>query len=310
MTLKERYRKFREWQEKPYEVAPMTHEQHRCLNCGTEYTGNYCPRCGQSAKSGRYSFKRTVMLFLEDLEFGNRSLFRTIRDLLFRPGYLMRDYLSGRFCSYFPPFKMLFVFITLSLLVDSGLNIRFEDELTKQQNEWDKEMSFVDSRYKSEDATLTDQKKDVDEDPESAKKKIKVKRRMEKMFKGAYQFVYGHFTSITLLWIMLLSIPLYLTFRHSPVIRDLKYTEFFLALVYCDNMIFIYSITSSFLRINEYLDYVIVFLPLIPLKQFSGYSFWNTILRYTIAMLLVSVLIALLFFLGIVIVIFYTFFLE
>ena len=36
-------------------------------------------------------------------------MFRTIRDLFWRPGYMIRDYLGGHHLSYFPPFKMLAV---------------------------------------------------------------------------------------------------------------------------------------------------------------------------------------------------------
>lgn len=36
-------------------------------------------------------------------------MFRTMRDLLWRPGYMIRDYLGGHHLSYFPPFKMLAV---------------------------------------------------------------------------------------------------------------------------------------------------------------------------------------------------------
>jgi len=55
---------------------------------------------------------------------GNRGMFRSIRDLIFRPGYMIRDYLRGMQMAYFPPFKMFFLLIALSLVVDSGLNIQ------------------------------------------------------------------------------------------------------------------------------------------------------------------------------------------
>gem|GEM_PF-6346293 len=33
---------FREWQQQPYQVAPMSNESHQCATCGTHYEGNYC----------------------------------------------------------------------------------------------------------------------------------------------------------------------------------------------------------------------------------------------------------------------------
>ncbi len=122
-SLKQRYREFCAWQRRPYEVAPMSQEEHDCSTCHTHFMGNYCPRCGQSSKIARYSFKNALLLFLDVWGLGNRGFFRTIRDLLLRPGYMIRDYLSGMQMAYFPPFKMLFLLTAFSLLVAHGLNI-------------------------------------------------------------------------------------------------------------------------------------------------------------------------------------------
>ena len=97
---------------------------HECTTCGTHFEGNYCPRCGQSAQIGRYSFKKAFLLFLDVWGVGNRGMFRSIRDLLLRPGYMIRDYIRGMQMAYFPPFKMLFLLCTLSILVNSGMNIQ------------------------------------------------------------------------------------------------------------------------------------------------------------------------------------------
>jgi hypothetical protein len=121
---KEKYRQFKKWQHQPHEVAPLAEEMHECTTCGTHFEGNYCPRCGQSAQIGRYSFKKALLLFLDVWGVGNRGMFRSIRDLLLRPGYMIRDYIRGMQMAYFPPFKMLFLLCTLSILVNSGMNIQ------------------------------------------------------------------------------------------------------------------------------------------------------------------------------------------
>ena len=90
-NLKEKIQQFREWQVTPRVVAPNTEEEHECLNCHDHYTGNYCPRCGQSAKIGRYSFKNALLLFLDVWGMGNRGMFRTLRDLILR-GFLLRSF--------------------------------------------------------------------------------------------------------------------------------------------------------------------------------------------------------------------------
>ena len=93
--LKEKYRRFQEWQQQPHQVKPLSDKEHDCATCGTHYQGNYCPRCGQSSSIGRYSFKNALLLFLDVWGLGNRGMFRSLRDLLLLPGYMIRDYLQG-----------------------------------------------------------------------------------------------------------------------------------------------------------------------------------------------------------------------
>ena len=124
-------REFREWQQKPYEVAPLSEATHECSSCKTVFQGNYCPRCGQSAKIGRFSFNRAILHFLDVWGMGNRSMFRTIRDLMLRPGYMIRDYLSGMQSAYFPPFKMFFLLMAFSLLVEHGIDLSLDETDTQ-----------------------------------------------------------------------------------------------------------------------------------------------------------------------------------
>ena len=113
-------RAFHLWQIRPHEVAPLAHTQCKCACCGTEFVGNFCPRCGQSASVKHFSLKQAIDLFLDVWDVNNRSVFRTMRDMLLRPGYMIRDYLNGMQAGYFSPFKMFFLLATLSLLVENG----------------------------------------------------------------------------------------------------------------------------------------------------------------------------------------------
>ena len=115
-------RAFHIWQRRPHELAPLSEESRTCSSCGTVYQGNFCPRCGQSARVGRFSFKKAALLFLDVWGVGNRSMFRSIRDLMLRPGFMIRDYLSGMQSAYFPPFKMFFLLAAFSLVVEHGFN--------------------------------------------------------------------------------------------------------------------------------------------------------------------------------------------
>ena len=115
-------RAFHIWQQRPHELAPLSEESRTCSSCGTVYQGNFCPRCGQSARVGRFSFKKAALLFLDVWGMGNRSMFRSLRDLMLRPGFMIRDYLRGMQSAYFPPFKMFFLLAAFSLVVEHGFN--------------------------------------------------------------------------------------------------------------------------------------------------------------------------------------------
>lgn len=88
-----------------------------CANCGSEYTGRYCPQCGQTGVWNRYSWRQAILNFLDIWGLGNRPMFRTIHQLFWRPGYMVRDYLEGRRQFYFPPFKLLAVMAVLLAFV-------------------------------------------------------------------------------------------------------------------------------------------------------------------------------------------------
>ena len=114
--LKEKYRRFRRWQENPFNYHDG-HERHGCCNCGAESENNYCPRCGQKAVYGPITWKSVGQGLLDVWGVGTRSLPYSLWQLIWRPGYLMRDYISGKRQASFPPVKMLvIVAVVLALL--------------------------------------------------------------------------------------------------------------------------------------------------------------------------------------------------
>jgi hypothetical protein len=279
---KEKYRQFKKWQHQPHEVAPLSEEMHECATCGTHFEGNYCPRCGQSAQIGRYSFKKALLLFLDVWGVGNRGMFRSIRDLLFRPGYMIRDYLRGMQMAYFPPFKMLFLLCTLSILVNSGMNIQGVNRFKELEEDFSISVKVENSEEKT-DKKLT--KTEIEK--QRKKKEILNKWYSGEIFLEGYKWVNKNIAIVYLGCLLLFSVPLYLMFRHSPAIPDLRFSECFVAMIYITNMLLIYSIIFSLLWPNDTADgiFALLVLPLliIPIKQFSGYSYWSTIWRTIVA---------------------------
>ena len=306
-NLHNRYKRFKEWEQQPHQVAPLSEDHHECATCGTHYEGNYCPRCGQSAKIGRYSFKNAILLYLDVWGLGNRGMFRSIRDLILRPGYMIRDYLRGMQMAYFPPFKMFFLLIALSLLVDSGMNIQGINR--EKQNEKETEELF--SRVKPK-ATL-----DASNDKADEKKtgKLLTKEEKEKRFGQEFErkwdkiieLIDQHSSAVTIVGLLFFSLPLYLLFRHSPAIPDLRLSECFVAMVYITNMIVIYDIIPSLLcfsvKAEIVFDMLILLLVIIPIKQLSGYSYVSTIWRLIAALIPFIIMCLLLLFAAIIIIV-------
>ena len=256
-NLQDRYKRYKEWKLQPHQVAPLSEEQHECATCGTRYDGNYCPRCGQSAKIGRYSFKNAFLLFLDVWGLGNRGMFRSIRDLILRPGYMIRDYLRGMQMAYFPPFKLFFLLLALWLVVDSGLNIQLVNR--DKQNEKETEEFF--SRFKPKVSLTEDEKVDEKKQTEAQEKVEKktgkplTKEEKKERFEQEYErrsgevgdWIEQHSSLLVLAGLLLFSLPLYLLFRRSPSIPDLRLSECFVAMVYITDMILIYGIIPSLL---------------------------------------------------------------
>ena len=306
-NLQNRYKRYKEWKLQPHQVAPLSEEQHECATCGTHYGGNYCPRCGQSAKIGRYSFKNAILLFLDVWGLGNRGMFRSIRDLILRPGYMIRDYLRGMQMAYFPPFKMFFLLLALWLVVDSGLNIQFVNR--DKQNEKETEQIF--SRLKPKVTMSEDEK--VDEKKTGI---LFTKEEKEKMFNQEYKqkegevgdWIEQHSSLLVLAGLLLFSLPLYLLFRRSPAIPDLRLSECFVAMVYITDMILIYGIIPSLLcfsvKAEIYYDLLSLLLAIIPIKQLSGYSYFSTIWRLLAAFIPFVIMCMILLIAGIIIIAF------
>lgn len=293
---RERLHQVKTWQEQPRQIAPMIQEEHECLNCHDHYTGRFCPRCGQAATTSRFSMKVAAENFAEAYGMGERGMFRTIRDLILRPGYLILDYLRGMRMSYYAPFKMFFLLFAISTLVTHGLNIKGQALYD------DSEASVQNLEKEIDEKTGSTAEQDVLEiEGETFKFSDRTKAIVYKIFDRMERFE-KRFPSInTLILLMIVSGFLYLFFRHCPKIPDLRYPEFFMALLYIANMYTVYSIVFDFFCLSKLSSYSI-FLTLIPLKQMSGYSWWRTALKTVTASLIMFGLLIMLIILGILVI--------
>lgn len=131
MSFKSLYQDVKQWNAKlkakknePVALPEIDHTHHVCQHCGYGYDGRHCPQCGLHAEQVRFTFKRLIHNFLDIWGMGNRPMFRSMRDLFWRPGYMIRDYLGGHHLSYFPPFKMLAVLTIFIFLLALTLRLK------------------------------------------------------------------------------------------------------------------------------------------------------------------------------------------
>lgn len=267
--IKNKYNQFKDWQKCPFEVAPMSDEQHVCATCETEFVGNYCPRCGQSAKiQPKMSLWKTILLFLDIWGLGNRGMFRTLRDLVLRPGYVICDYLNGRRWAYFPPFKMLFLLTTLSVLIGHGFNLNFEDYL---------------GEYKPIVMSGEDDATDF---------------LVLGWLNSIFRFAHDYPSFFELGCMMFFGNFFYLFFRKSKILGTLSYHEIVIASVYMLNMNLLYLCLFRFFGFYHSFLFLLPLLYLIPLKQFSGFGLMKTMFRAFLSLLLG--LVSIMFFLTVI----------
>lgn len=82
-----------------------------CLNCRYVVDNRYCPNCGQENTDTRKTFVQLFVHFFEDLTHYENSFWKTIRNLIFKPASLTKEYLSGKRMSYLAPIR-LYIFIS------------------------------------------------------------------------------------------------------------------------------------------------------------------------------------------------------
>lgn len=102
-------------------IEPLTQQ---CPNCKASLHGQFCFACGQDQKSIDRHFSSLVSEALEDIFQPNSRTFRTLLAVCFKPGFLTREYFSGRRARYIQPVRLYFItsitfFFIISLMSGS-----------------------------------------------------------------------------------------------------------------------------------------------------------------------------------------------
>jgi hypothetical protein len=89
--------------------ANSGHPEH-CLNCGKHLRGRYCSNCGQDSWEHQDSIWHLIRHFFNDITHYDGKLWKTVKPLLVKPGFLTQEYMNGKRASYLNPVR-LFIFL-------------------------------------------------------------------------------------------------------------------------------------------------------------------------------------------------------
>lgn len=93
-----------------------------CPNCGSDLLGNYCHTCGQKRiHRNEFSIRHFTKHALHELtHLDSNKILRSLRALLFKPGLLASEYLSGRKGKFIGPIRLYLTFSAIYFLFAWG----------------------------------------------------------------------------------------------------------------------------------------------------------------------------------------------
>lgn len=96
-----------------------------CKNCDAATSGNYCHQCGQATHLHVPSAREFLHEFIAHYVALEGKLWRSLKLLLFKPGFLSREYIEGRRVRYIEPLRLYLTFsiIFFALFKLSGVEI-------------------------------------------------------------------------------------------------------------------------------------------------------------------------------------------
>lgn len=123
------------------QIDDGTPPYNRCKNCNTELQGMYCHKCGQYAMEEKRKFKEFIVEYFNNTYPIDTSILPTLYNLIIRPGFLTKEFLSGKINSYVHPLKLnfIFLFVILTAVVFFSVN----EEITNVYNTYTRDDSMV-----------------------------------------------------------------------------------------------------------------------------------------------------------------------
>lgn len=131
-----------------------------CSNCNSylEKNQRYCPWCGQEYSEKNISFRLIFKDFLEEILSMDAGLFKSIKPLLIKPGFLTEEYVSGKRASYISPLKLYLsislVYFLLLSFNDSTIKPKLVNQDVHSITEYNDGLSTIEQKFSKIDREL------------------------------------------------------------------------------------------------------------------------------------------------------------
>jgi hypothetical protein len=116
-------------------------KEKKCLNCGAEVPDKFCTHCGQANTEPKESLFHLVADFFSDITHYDSKVFVTLKDLIFKPGFLTKEYNAGKRIRYLNPIRLYgwllyrwescFNYFSLCLIIQGNCKKKIKYDVSK-----------------------------------------------------------------------------------------------------------------------------------------------------------------------------------
>ncbi len=97
----------------------------KCVNCGNESDGKYCPACGEKMKFVRLNVRTLFYDKLHDVTHWENTVLYTLKNLVLYPGLTVKNYINGAKKNIVKPFRYFLSVTSVHIILFRWLSIRF-----------------------------------------------------------------------------------------------------------------------------------------------------------------------------------------
>ena len=114
----------------------LSYRSNECLNCGhpLELSDRYCSYCGQLNSTKRLSLGDYINEFIISIVNYDSRFRYTVKDLLFKPGVITRNFTSGKRMRYANPFRFFLSVSIIYFLISGFIDFMQINEVESENN--------------------------------------------------------------------------------------------------------------------------------------------------------------------------------